>query len=246
MKKFFAMVLLAFASVAMADYTNDFSTGLDGTWDVDRHAPGSFSVVDGHLEVAVEPDNGNENTWSGWEGMYYDFAGNGLTETYNSVGIDLYVETEDYFAQTEKYRATFWAHGWDSTTGANQLNWPILGLEMKETGLTWVVWESYKGWSDISADINYGDWNTFDIQYNLATIDYLINGVVVYTQTTTPDNMDSFKGVIAQVYDYGADYGYTVSYDNLRAYNVATVPAPAAVLLSGLGTCLAGFVRRRS
>ena len=252
LSKYFIAACLAFCGSALAGYSTDSYFGISVTDDVDYFVPGGASYSDNPYTVATKT-----YSYAGVDFSYSLAMGIHDVNTENSVD-------DTWYTGANTYGAT------SGSTSDGNANWNldvyvnpyILGAEdisgtisYSATADSDAVWEEDIVFTIERSDLSltftdvFGVCNWLHVDANDSE-----NPTVLLMSTTEYSTKDA--GFYTIELNYGA-WGFGVSNSIVvevggvptvdpASPNVPVVPAPAAVLLSGLGTFIVGGIRRKT
>ena len=245
------LMLFTIAGIVKADVSISFDNVSDTTgWYQDRYPSAVFeSGVNangrtGVLKQGVTSGDNQANRPGAFSGDFYNYQGykydTNLTGVGSFASIDLFTDST-WSAGT---RAGFW-----TTMNNGNLSYPIIefavnadnsgyGGSSNFTGFRW--WQSGIGWTDGIAMTADDQWHSLNIELGANDVFFYIDDNLL----ATVDNhgAEGIQNIILNVHNQGPAGDYDVYWDNFKA---ATVPAPGAMLLAGIGTACVGRIRRR-
>lgn len=258
MKKFFLCLtaVIAFATLpAISNATPvmpDFANVPTG-WNTDRYNPSSFSNVGAFqgrnnvLGISISNSDGLNSRPPAYQSQFYNTQGkqHAVSGGIGSVlSADLFINSSWSDAINGNVRTDMWGVLSDATNAIT--DYPIIGFT-NYGGARLRAWDN-NGWHDLNATINYGGWNSFAMAFTGSSIDYSVNGVSVYTDSTSFVPSTGFSAVIMQAYNFNDPaitdanpVGYTANWSNTQP-----VPEPSTFILFGAGLAGVAFMRRRN
>jgi hypothetical protein len=211
-----------------------------GVWYTDRYAPAGF--VGG--QVAPDGRTGTlQQSISAadfsrpvpYNGAFYNTQGRKFdTPGLTSAFIEMYIPGSwDALAQnvpgSEGRLGGLWATGVDASNVTR--DFPI--IEFNNQLDSFRVWDPEAGGTGyqlVSGFAGYDRWYEIGFQINGSSIEYFINGILVYTDSTLAGTTQ-FSNLILQGYNAGNDY--SIYWDNLQTES-AMVPEPASLAIWSL------------
>lgn len=245
-----------FAAQNASAYVDPFNS-IDPGWTTDRREPLSFSSVsfggDNRLQITVSGVNETppyDSNFYRTQGRQHQALVTGpWTFSFQQyVGADAVsgssLRRSDGWARTgtliDETGADYYIMGYRRFDTADPFNVSAANITS-----AFRVWDSdtVSGWVDLVTPVTTG-WHDWSATFTGSAINYLLDGNLVYTDTTVSLLAGSFTTVFAQGYNFGGLNGsYDVYFDNFSA---TAVPEPTSVALLGLGSfALLGRARRR-
>jgi len=257
-------IVASVPGVALAQWVDNFDT-INPAWVTDRYEPAGFQSVpflgDNRLQITIDQSGSSSNRPSGYSASLFNTQGRlrpvGSTGAW-SLSAEVYVAAAFDTSTGQLVRTDLWARtGATSTTG----DYAIIGItnasptdplnpDALDRGFHFQVFDGTQadptGWFDagVPADFAFDAWHTLAETSNGTTVNYLLDGVVVYTDPAA-DGAD-LQTAFIQAYNFGQTDGnglnsYSVYWDNAAA----AVPEPASYALCG-GAAVLGlaWVRR--
>jgi hypothetical protein len=199
-----------------------------GAWYPDRYPPAGFTAgpTVGSIDEFISASDQDGSRPSGFNSGFYDYQGRkyDLPSGATSLGVDLFVPSswsglnqQDPSGNPANSGslASVWGTGLDSS--GNVASFPIIGFNNQAGGFQ--VFDQTNGWTNAGGFTGYDKSYTLSFAIDGDTIDYYVNGSLVYTDTTDTGTV-SLSNVILQGYDGGNSYH--ISWANLAAVTTTT------------------------
>jgi hypothetical protein len=198
------------------------------------------------LDIEITSAEGLNNRPFAYQSMFYNTQGRQHVIT---GGADSLLEAALYIPQTWSdpangdVRSDMWGV---MTDGTGVSGYPIIGFtNYGSGGGRYRVWEDDAGvWIDLPIPVQYDAWTTFGILFTGSSYQFLVNGQLAYTDTTT-NGSTGFSAVSMQAYNF---------YDSSLGANAvdyhahwSNTPEPGTWGLAvGSLLIIVGLLRRRS
>lgn len=244
----YAVPVTSYATEIMPDFAS-VPTG----WVTDRYAPNSFSDVgsyqgrDNVLAIGISSAQGLANRTATGQGYtFYNTQGKQHAITGgagSTLSADLFIENSWRDASNGNVRTDMWGV---LTNGTSITGYPIIGFTNYGGNARLRAWDNF-GWHDFSTAVNFGDWTSLTMTFTGNSVDYYVNGVSVYSDSSSFDPTTGFSAVIMQAYNFDDP---SISGAVVRDYtanwsNTQPVPEPSTMLLLGGGLVGVAFWRKR-
>lgn len=257
-----AAALLASAFASATAFAQDISPNLATTvpsqFYTDRYTPTVFQLGNGVygrndvLQLQAGTDAANRP--GGQQGTFYNTQG--MKTDVNTAGSwsfqsDLYVVGAWGSAQNGYVRTDLWGTATDDLGFANPVHYPIVGFTNFGGAARFRGFDvNTGGWQDYSNTINYDNWNTLGMGFDVGTntFSYYVNGAlagsVVGLNTST-----GVANVMYQSYNFNdpalqvsGNPNETVNWSNTTS---SVVPEPSTYALMAFGLAGVFAVRRK-
>jgi len=257
------LVLACMPCGALAQFMDTFDTN-DPAWVTDRYAPAAFqsaSFLGGNvLQLTIDQTGSTLNRPSPtYSASFYNTQGDqrpvGIVGDW-SLSANVFVSSAFDTTTGQLVETDLWGHtgttpsdgdytvmGFTNASPTEPLNPAALDRSPRFQIFDGTTADP-TNWFDagLPGDFTFNAWHTLDITFTGTTTEYLIDGIVVYAQPTTDDNLQT---AFIEAYNFGQTdsnglNSYSVYWDNA----IAAVPEPANFALIA-GLAVLGLVWKR-
>jgi len=255
------LVLILWPFAARAQFTDTFDT-LDPAWVTDRYAPAAFQTVsfdgDNRLQITIDQTGSTANRPAPtYSSDFFNTQGDqrpgGILGAW-SLSAQVFVSSAFDTTTGQLVQSDLWGH-----TGTNSANgdYAIFGLtnaspsdplnpNASDRSFRFQIFDGTStdptSWFDagVPSGFVFDGWHTLTETFTGTTVDYLLDGVVVYTDPSNDGG--GLQTAFLEAYNFGQTDGnglnnYSVYWDNAIASVVIPEPATCALALglSALG-----------
>jgi len=253
------IVLIGLPSVALAQFADTFDT-ISPAWTTDRYDPAGFQSAsflgDNRLQITIDQSGSTLNRPAPtYSASFYNTQGEsrpgGITGDW-TLSAEVYVSSAFDTTTGQLVRSSLWAHAGDTpTTGdyaifgfTNASPTDPLNPDASDRSFQFQIFGGSdadpNGWFDAGAPNGFAfdAWHSIEIISTGTAFAYLLDGQLVYTDTTAIGA--GLQTVSLQAYNFGQTdsnglNNYSVYWDNAMA--TASIPEPASfALAAGLTT----------
>jgi len=237
-----------------AQFTDTFDT-IDPAWVTDRYAPAAFQSVsflgDNRLQITIDQTGSTLNRPAPtYSSTFFNSQGDQRPVGINgdwSFSANLYVSSAFDTTSGQLVRTSIWTHtgtspsdgdyaifGFTNASPTDPLN-PAAPDRTPRFQIFDGTTADPTNWFDagLPGDFTFDAWHNLGITFTGTTTEYLLDGIVVYTQSTTDENLQT---AFIEAYNFGQTdsnglNSYSVYWDNA----ITAVPEPASfALVTGL------------
>ena len=254
--------------VAHAQWVDTFDT-INPAWVTDRYAPAGFQSVSflggQSLQITIDQTGSSANRPAPtYTAPFFNTQGDqrpvGIVGDW-SLSAQVYVSSAFDTTTGQLVQTDLWAH---TGTAPSNGDYAIFGLtnasptdplkpNALDRSLRFQVFDGTvadpTSWFDVGlpADFTFNAWHTLAEVYTGTTVEYLLDGVAVYTNLA--DDGDSLQSAAIEAYNFGQTdinglNSYSVDWDNAIAATVIPEPATCALAL-GLASLGLVWAQRR-
>ena len=240
-----AVLVVGSVSVQAAPVMPNFAEVPTG-WTTDRYEPDAFANVgtyqgrDDVLGISISSDQGAANRGA-QSGMFYNTQGrqHAISGGAGSMlGAALYVDASWADSDNGWVRSDMWGVMSD-VYGVT--DYPVIGFTNQGGTARYRLYDgdvaANEGWIDLATTVNFGSWTSFQMVYNGGyTLDYFINGSLVYTDATIGygEASEGFSAVIMQAYNFGDPTNFPTAKVADYTAHWSNIPEPTSLALIGL------------
>lgn len=238
-----AMAMLALAVINPLNsfavpFSDTFTGPPDAGWVTDRYEPAGFNSVGGRLQIAISSADSQANRAPAFSSAFYNTQGRQHQALVNGN----WQLTGQLFVTADQISGGQRADLWGSTGNVGtevDADYFILGY----IGSTLRVWDSDIGWVNLGGSAVAGTYD-IDISYNGSSVDYVLNGNSVYSDTTLGPLTSQFRTVFAEAYNKGDNF--VQEFDNINVgLKSSSVPDGGSTFGMLAAASTVGFVLRR-
>jgi len=250
-----SLALIILPYVAQAQWVDTFDT-LDPAWATDRYAPAAFQTVsfdgDNRLQITIDQTGSTANRPSPtYSSSFFNTQGDqrpGDILGAWSLSAQVYVSSAFDTTTGQLIRTSLWAHtGTNSSDGAygifgitNASPTDPLNPNAADRSFRFQVFDGTAddptSWFDVGvpAGFSFDAWHTLGISSTGTTIEFLLDGVLVYTNPDAAGN--NLQTAFLEGYNFGQTdvnglNNYSVYWDNAMANAIIPEPATCALVL---------------
>jgi len=262
------LVLILWPLAAQAQFTDTFDT-LNPAWVTDRYAPAAFQTVsfdgDNRLQITIDQAGSTANRPAPtYSSDFFNTQGDqrpgGISGAW-SLSAQVYVSSAFDTTTGQLVQSDLWAHtGTDPASGdyaifgfTNASPSTPLDPNAIDRSFRFQVFDGTStdptSWFDagVPAGFVYNSWHTLTETFTGTTVEYLLDGVVVYSDPA--NDGDSLQTAFLEAHNFGQTdanglNNYSVYWDNAIASAVIPEPATCALAL-GLATLGLAWTQRR-
>ncbi len=242
----------------------------NGTWYTDRFAPGVFQNTSWQsrndvLQIGIRESGNRANRGPGFNTDFYATQGRKFDLASTNSGrfflsADLWVDQSWQNSANGFRRTDMWGVGSSGTQNTNVNTgsitmYPIIGFTNRTSdNLAFSGFRFWNGggWTNTTAAVNYGGWNTLGIELAGNTFSYFVNGDLV--GTIGANGTLFMDAAIMQAFNFSNDFAslgtntstqYDAYWANPTNVNVVPEPSTFALMAAGIGMLAAVSRRRR-